>query len=171
MLAANLKKKQEIQELLGVTPNKSVNYFAEPNKKSDLDESELAFIALKIGPKAIETLAERCTTQFPKAEVDNANHNHRNDGWNFAFDVLRTWNNKTEDSRKVFVLHLYFYIIPLGDPSFGRVSFLRVCGILNDCSQHSCLFSTVINLHVLSICFGSNLFSNFQAANDLNLGV
>ena len=66
--------------LLGVTPKEYVNYFAEPSKKPQLDESELAFITLKIGPIAIQTLAERYHTQFPKSEVDTAKFNNRNDG-------------------------------------------------------------------------------------------
>ena len=99
-------------------PNKSVNYFAETNKKSYLDESELAFITLNIGPKVIQTLAETNPTQFKKADVDNSRFDYGS-GWIFAFDVLQTWNSKTgEDSKKGFILHLYFYIIPVGDPSF-----------------------------------------------------
>ena len=115
--AANLKTEQEIEELLGVTPNEYVNDLNEPNKKSYLQEWELAFITLKTGPKAIEALAGRNVTKFPKAEVDNAKYDHPNDGWNFAFEVLHTYGNKTKESRKV-LYYTYIFISNQWDDGF-----------------------------------------------------
>ena len=101
-----------IKKLLGVIPNDSVKYFNEQNEDPDLDEWELGYLALKLGPIAIKKLAERNPKKgFPKAQVDNAKFDHA-DSWNFAFNTLLQWNNQTENSREVRV-NIYFVMICL----------------------------------------------------------
>ena len=98
LYAAKIITKEEIQKVLRVMPNDFVKYFKEQNKGPDLDEWELGYLALKLGSRAIQTLAELNPREgFPQEQVDHA------DGWHFAFNTLLQWRIRTENSREVQV--------------------------------------------------------------------
>ena len=83
LYAAKIITKEEIQKVLRVMPNDFVKYFKEQNKGPDLDEWELGYLALKLGSRAIQTLAELNPREgFPQEQVDHA------DGWHFLHLTL-----------------------------------------------------------------------------------
>ena len=91
MYAAKIKTKKAIEKLLGVMPNDSVKSFHEQNEDPDLEEWELGYLVLELGPIAIQKLADLNPGQgFTRAQVDNARFDHA-DGWNFAFNTLLQW--------------------------------------------------------------------------------
>ena len=82
-------------------PNDRAEDLFQRNEEEDLEEWELAYLALTVGANQIQKLADRNPEKgSPKAQVDNANFDHAH-SWNFAFNVLLECNNKTDGSRKV----------------------------------------------------------------------
>ena len=99
---------EKIDEILKVQPQ-PFEFISETKPK--LAEWELGWLAKKIAPAGIKTLAENCFgKKLSHAQIANFKSNHPGDAWNVSFDILVQWNRRNKNSRQVF-FKIFLYCI------------------------------------------------------------